>query len=215
MQRGLAYAIVDEADSVLIDDAGSPLVLSMATPGEAPDLPAHATAMLVAEVLTADEHYTLDATTAAVRLTPNGMNRCYENDIEVPADVLLRPWTAYVEQALRAKFIFRRNVHFVVVEGEARIVDETTGRISEDRSWQDGLHQAIEMREGLKVTPEKESLARITRQRFFRLYQNLCGMTGTAIGCESEFQHVYRSQVVEISLRVPSQRSIFPTRFFA
>ena len=215
MQRGLAYAIVDEADSVLIDDAGSPLVLSMATPGEAPDLPAHATAMLVAEVLTADEHYTLDATTAAVRLTPNGMNRCYENDIEVPADVLLRPWTAYVEQALRAKFIFRRNVHFVVVEGEARIVDETTGRIFEDRSWQDSLHQAIEMREGLKVTPEKESLARITRQRFFRLYQNLCGMTGTAIGCESEFQHVYRSQVVEISLRVPSQRSIFPTRFFA
>ena len=215
MQRGLAYAIVDEADSVLIDDAGSPLVLSMATPGEAPDLRAHATAMLVAEVLTADEHYTLDATTAAVRLTPNGMNRCYENDIEVPADVLLRPWTAYVEQALRAKFIFRRNVHFVVVEGEARIVDETTGRIFEDRSWQDGLHQAIEMREGLKVTPEKESLARITRQRFFRLYQNLCGMTGTAIGCESEFQHVYRSQVVEISLRVLSQRSIFPTRFFA
>lgn len=215
MQRGLAHAIVDEADSVLIDDAGSPLVLSMATPGEAPDLRAHATAMALAEVLIEDEQYTLDVTTGAVQLTPDGMNRCYNDDVEVPADVLLRPWTAYVEQALRAKFIFRRNVHFVVVEDEVRIVDETTGRIFEDRSWQDGLHQAIEMREGLTVTPEKESLAKITRQRFFRLYQNLCGMTGTAIGCESEFAHVYRSEVVEIPLRVPSQRTILPTRFFA
>lgn len=215
MQRGLAHAIVDEADSVLIDDAGSPLVLSMATPGQAPDLRAHATAMAVVEVLIENEHFTLDVATATVRLTPDGLNRCYADDIDVPASVLERPWTAYVEQALRAKFVFLRNVHFVVVQDEVRIVDETTGRIFDDRSWQDGLHQAIEMREGLTVTPEKESLAKITRQRFFRLYPNLCGMTGTATGCESEFEHVYRSRVVEIALRVPSQRTILPTRFFA
>lgn len=215
MQRGLVYAIVDEADSVLIDDAGSPLVLSMATPGQTPDLRAHTTAKAVADVLLVDDHFKQNDTTAGIKLTPEGLNRCYEDDIEIPTSVLLRPWTAYVEQALRAKYIFQRDVHFVVLEDEVRIVDETTGRIFEDRSWQDGLHQAIEVREGLTVTPEKESLARITRQRFFRLYQNLCGMTGTAIGCEPEFQHVYRSKVSEIPLRLPSQRAILSTRFFA
>ncbi len=215
MQRGLVYAIVDEADSVLIDDAGSPLVLSMAAPGEALDLRAHQSAMAVAEELNDDEHFKLDETAGGISLTADGMNRCYEDDIEIPADVLLRPWTAYVEQALRAKYLFRRDVHFVVLEDEVRIVDETTGRIFEDRSWQDGLHQAIEVREGLKVTPEKESLARITRQRFFRLYQNLCGMTGTATGCEQELRHVYRSEVSEIMLRLPSQRVVHPARYFA
>lgn len=215
MQRGLVYAIVDEADSVLIDDAGSPLVLSMSAPGDAPDLRAHMTALLVSDVLERGQHFKHDETTSAIHLTPEGMTRCYHDDIEIPADVLLRPWTAYVEQALRAKHIFRRDVHFVVTEDEVRIVDETTGRIFEDRSWQDGLHQAIEAREGLHVTPEKESLARITRQRFFRLYRNMCGMTGTAVGCKPELHHVYRSQVSEIPLRLPSQRVILPTRFFA
>ena len=215
IQRGLVYAIVDEADSVLIDDAGSPLVLSMSAHGTAPDLRAHMVALAVAEILENGDEFELDETTGRISLTPEGMSRCYRDDIEIPVDVLLRPWTAYVEQALRARFLFRRNVHYVVADGEVRIVDETTGRIFEDRSWQDGLHQAIEAREGLTVTPEKESLARITRQRFFRLYQNLSGMTGTAIGCESEFRHVYRSEVIEIPLRLRSQRAVLPTRYFS
>lgn len=214
MQRGLIHAVIDEADSVLIDDAASPLVLSMSAEGLASDRQAHLAAMDVANVLEIDNHYRHDISTGNISLTPTGMDRCYDDDIAVPASVLLRPWTSYIEQALRAKLIFRRNVHYIVADDEVRIVDESTGRIFEDRSWQDGLHQAIEAKEGLPVTPEKESLAQITRQRFFRLYQNLCGMTGTAVGCEAEFNHVYRSRIAEIPLRLPPARITLPTRFF-
>ncbi|MDG2131005.1 MAG: hypothetical protein P8K08_23605 [Fuerstiella sp.] len=215
MQRGLLYGIVDEADSVLLDDAGSPLVLSLAAEGEAPDLEAHLAAREVARILAEDVHYRWDISTGHIGLTKEGRNRCYDDDIAIPASVLLRPWTTYVEQALRALHVFRRNVHYVIADDEVRIVDETTGRILEDRSWQDGLHQAIEALEGLIVTPEKESLAQITRQRFFRQYQSLCGMTGTTTGCELEFQHVYRCRVAEIPQNRPSVRRILPRRFFA
>ncbi len=215
MQRGLLFGVVDEADSVLVDDAGSPLVLSLAGKGTAPDLDAHLAAREVAKVLAEDVHYRWDVSTGHIGLMKEGRNRCYDDDIAIPASVLLRPWTAYVEQALRALHVFRRNVHYVVAGNEVRIVDETTGRILEDRAWQDGLHQAIEALEGLVVTPEKESLAQITRQRFFRQYRNLCGMTGTAVGCEAEFQYVYRCKVTEIPQNLPSVRRILPSRFFA
>ncbi|MCA9085468.1 MAG: hypothetical protein KDA81_15505 [Planctomycetaceae bacterium] len=214
MQRGLAWAVVDEADSVMIDDAVSPLVLSVSADGPAPDLQAHRTAAELAELLQPDIHYRLDSGHGSVSLTSEGLRRCYEADVLIPTAVLQRPWTGYVEQALRARLLFRRNVHYVVVDGEVRIVDSTTGRIFEDRSWQDGLHQAIEVREGLTVTQEKESAAQITRQRFFRLYPSLCGMTGTAVGCEDEFRQVYRVLVAKIPLRVPSQRQVLPARFF-
>jgi preprotein translocase subunit SecA len=215
MQRGLLFGVIDEADSVLIDDAGSPLVLSLAAKGTAPDLHAHLAAREVSKVLAEDVHYRWDVSSGHIGLTKDGRNRCYDDDIAIPASVLLRPWTSYVEQALRATHIFRRNVHYVVADDEVRIVDETTGRILEDRAWQDGLHQAIEAIEGLVITPEKESLAQITRQRFFRQYQNLCGMTGTAVGCETEFDHVYRCKVAEIPQNLPSARRILPSRFFA
>lgn len=214
MQRGLIYGVVDEADSVLIDDAGSPLVLSMAPQGEAVDREAHLSAMRLAARLQQDEHFSLHRLRSQITLTKAGLEACYQDGVEIPVSVLQRPWNAYVEQALRAEYLFRRNVHYVVAEDEVRIVDETTGRIFEDRSWQDGLHQAIEAREGLRITPEKESLAQITRQRFFRLYQNLSGMTGTAVGCEREFVHVYRSRIADIPLRKSSRRQIFPMRAF-
>lgn len=215
LQRGLMFGIVDEADSVMIDDAASPLVLSMAMPGTAPDLKAHQAAQRLSEHLQQDVHFRLDATSGRISLTSDGRSKIHDDNVDVPAQVLLRPWASYVEQALRAKYLFRRDVHYVVKEDEVRIVDQTTGRIFQDRSWQDGLHQAIEVREGLTVTPEKEALARITRQRFFRLYQNLCGMTGTAVGCEAEFEHVYRCQIADIPLHRPSARQILPARFFA
>lgn len=215
MQRGLAYAVVDEADSVLVDDAGSPLVLSMSAAGEASDRDAHLVARDVADILQEDTHFRWDRSTSQITLTSEGQNRCYKDDIAIPVEKLQRPWTAYVEQALRAAHIFTLNVHYVITDGEVKIVDETTGRIFDDRSWQDGLHQAIEAREGLPITPEKESLARITRQRFFRLYKNLCGMTGTAVGCEKEFLHVYRCRTAEIPLHRPSARQMLPTRCFA
>ncbi len=214
IQRGLAYAIVDEADSVLIDDAGSPLVLSLADPGEATDAVAHRTAMQLAEVMVETEHYKFDRTSLQIRLSPDGTNRCYARDVAIPTACLIRPWTDYVEQALRARYIFRRNIHYVVVEDKVRIVDATTGRIFEDRSWQQGLHQAVEAREGLSITSEKQALARITRQRFFRLYGSLCGLTGTATGCERELSTVYRRQVQEVPLNKPSARTDLPHRWF-
>ncbi len=214
MQRGLVFAVIDEADSVMIDDAASPLVLSMSASGVAPDLEAHQAASQVAEALSEDADFRCDPATGRISLTEAGRNRCYHEEVVVPARVLQRPWTSYIEQALRAKYLFRRDVHYIVTDDEVRIVDQTTGRIFEDRSWQDGLHQAIEVREHLTVTPEKESLAQITRQRFFRRYRNLCGMTGTAIGCEPEFIHVFRCDVAAIPLNRPPQRKILPTRFF-
>lgn len=215
MQRGLEFAVVDEADSVLIDDAGSPLVLSMSVQSEAPDTLAHKTALQLSEELQPGRHYQLDPASGLIMLTGAGIQRCHNADVAIPVSVLMRPWTEYVQQALRARLLFRRDVHYVINQNEVRIVDETTGRIFEDRSWQDGLHQAIEAREGLPVTAEKEPIAQITRQRFFRQYKNLCGMTGTAIGCEYELQQVFKLQVEEIPLRVPSARKILPTRYFA
>ena len=91
---------------------------------------------------------------ARISLTPEGTHRRYADDVAVPADCLLRPWTDYVEQALRAKVIFKRNIHYVVIGDEIRIVDATTGRIFEDRSWQQGLHQAVEAREDIPLTAE-------------------------------------------------------------
>ncbi|MEZ6040977.1 MAG: hypothetical protein R3C20_10750 [Planctomycetaceae bacterium] len=215
MQRGLEYAVVDEADSVLIDDAGSPLVLSMSAQDGAPDASAHQMAMQLLSQLEPEKHYQMDAASGLLMLTGEGIQRCHSADVRIPVPVLIRPWTEYVQQALRARLLFRRDVHYVVEDDEVRIVDETTGRIFEDRSWQDGLHQAIEAKEGLKITAEKSPLAQITRQRFFRIYNNLCGMTGTAIGCEQELKEVYRLKIEEIPLRVPSARQLMPTRYFA
>jgi preprotein translocase subunit SecA len=215
MQRGLEFAVIDEADSVLIDDAGSPLVLSMSSAESAADARAHHTAKALSEVLVSGRHFHLDPASGLIILTPEGTQRCHAADVAIPVAQLVRPWADYVQQALRARLLFRRDVHYVIEKNEVRIVDETTGRIFEDRFWQDGLHQAIETREGLPVTAEKEPIAQITRQRFFRRYRNLCGMTGTAAGCEQEFADVYRLQVREIPLRVPSARRLLPTRYFA
>ncbi len=215
MQRGLAFAVVDEADSVLIDDAGSPLVLSFTSGEEATDAAAHRTALSLVDQLTCDVDYNIEESSGRVTLTDAGIQRIHAPDIEIPVLQLARPWTEYVQQALRARYLFRRGIHYVVVEDEIRIVDESTGRIFEDRSWQDGLHQAIEAREGLRITAEKAAVAQITRQRFFRLYEHLSGMTGTATGCDRELKDVYQLEVEEIPLRVPSQRQMLPTRFFA
>lgn len=214
MQRGLVFAIVDEADSVMIDDAASPLVLSMGATGTASDAAAHVAARELSRTMQPGEHFEMDASAGRISLTAAGRSRCYAEQVQVPTQVLLRPWTAYVEQALRAMHLFRRDTHYIVTDSEVRIVDQTTGRIFDDRSWQEGLHQAIEAQEGVPITPEKESLAQITRQRFFRLYQNLCGMTGTATGCEAEFNHVYRCEVADIPLHRRCVRQLLPSRFF-
>ncbi len=215
IQRPLYCVIVDEIDNVLLDDAGSPLVLSGTVDAEASDSLAHQLAHCIAARLVPDQHFQYDSSMGSVRLTDAGIDRIHANEVVVPVPILLRTWTEYVEKALLARLVFRRDVHYVVIDGAVQIVDASTGRIYSDRTWQDGLHQAIEAKEGLRITAEKHPLAQITRQRYFRLYQRLSGMTGTAAGCEREFRQVYGLRARSIPLRAPCQRQILPPRFFA
>jgi preprotein translocase subunit SecA len=132
----------------------------------------------------------------------------------MPQSPLKRPWSAYVEQALVARQLYQRNVDYLVRDGSVQMVDEFTGRIFPDRLWRDGLHQALEVKEGLAASAELSTAVRIARQRYFCLYQTLCGMTGTASDSQREFWRLYRFPVVVIPLQHPNRRLLLPTRFF-
>lgn len=211
-QRGLWFAIVDEADNVLVDDATSPLILSESQPGDACDADAVRLARYVATHL--DERHIKQLGPQQLELSDLGRERIHGDDIAIPVHQLLRPWTSYVVTALRADRFFRRDVHYVVDRETVQIVDASTGRVFADRAWQSGLHQAIEAKENLRITPEKSALARITRQRFYRLYDRVAGMTGTAASCRRELQSVYGVKTRIIPLRTPSQRTLLPMRCF-
>lgn len=215
MQRELAVAIVDEIDNVLIDDAGSPLLLSGQPDGLATDSEAHLAALHLANDLLEGHDFHVDFSLGAITLTEAGKTRVWEATDSAPLKCLLRPWNIYVEQALRARMLFRRGVQYIVRDEEVVIVDQSTGRLFEDRTWRDGLHQAIEARENVPITGEKQGLVRITKQRFFRQYPILCGMTGTATGSEQEFSEFYRLGVSRIPLRKPGQRKMLPERVFS
>jgi preprotein translocase subunit SecA len=214
VQRPLHAAIIDEVDNVLLDEAGSPLMISGPVAQLAADAEAHRLALDVVADLGRDRDYRLDAATGFLQLTDTGMERIHASHWRIPLSLLVRTWAEYVELAIRARFLLFRDVHYVVDDQRVQIVDGCTGRIFSDRTWQDGLHQAVEAKEGIPITADRVPLAQITRQRYYRLYQRLCGMTGTAAGCEREFQGVYKLQVNPIPLRVPSRREIWPTRFF-
>jgi preprotein translocase subunit SecA len=214
LQRGHMVTIVDEIDNVLLDDAGSPLILCQGATTSAEDSDACLLARRTISLLLGNEHYRI-SNDGAVQLTSHGVAAIYDESVPIPANQLRRPWTEYIEQALRAEFLFHRDANYLVVDGEIRIVDASTGRIFSDRTWADGLHQAIEAKEGLKVSNERSALAQVTRQRYFRLYSHLCGMTGTAVGCETEFRDVYALSVLKVPRRIPCQRTIFPMRTFA
>ena len=206
MQRSHHFAILDEIDHVLIDDAMSPLILSSTGDGEAPDAHIHQAALGLLDRLEVEKHFTIASSGASARLTSEGISRVYDENSLLTDVHLRRPLHEYVNLALRAKYQFRRDIHYVVVDEEVRIIDGTTGRIFEDRSWNDGQHQAVEAKEGLRITEERVALARITRQRFYRMYDSLSGMTGTATGCEDELARVYGLPIISVPLRVPSQR---------
>ena len=212
-QRGLGFSIVDEVDNILIDDATSPQVLSEFQPGEAADANAVKLARSIALQLNKGIHF-LEPRPGAIQLTPEGESQIHDREIAIPTRELIRPWKEYVEAALRAEHNFVRNVEYVVGEEGVRIVDQSTGRIFEDRSWQAGLHQAVEAKEGLSISPESLPLATITRQRFYRLYQSLAGMTGTTQCCVEEFKTIYGLEVENVPLRLPSQRRVLPMRVF-
>jgi preprotein translocase subunit SecA len=163
----------------------------------------------------AEQDFILDPVAGEVQLTERGYAAAERVWNELGRPPIQRPWPLYIENALRAGLLLCRDVDYLVAGNRVQIVDECTGRIHADRSWQDGLHQAVEIKEGLAVTAEKHSLARISRQRFFRLYPSLCGMTGTASGGEREFWELYRLPVVAVPLREPCRRRLLPMRFFA
>lgn len=215
LQRGLPFAIIDEIDSVLIDDANSPLVLSEQSAPHAEDGEAHQLARSRIANLENHRDYVLDAASGSLQLTDAGIQKIHADIQSVPFKVLKRPWAEYIKNALRAEMFFRRNVQYIIQDNRVQLVDESTGRIFEDRHWRDGLHQAVEAKEELTITSEKLPLAQITRQRFFRLYEGLCGMTGTATGSEGEFSTFYDLSVIPIPLRKPSRRELRPTRYFA
>jgi len=214
VQRGLVYAVVDEADSVLIDNAVSPVVLEFDSNELAPDADALLTARSLAATLKKDADFVVETTTGRVALTETGVERSHTDDVAIPMLQLVRPWTEYVQQALQARFLFRRGIHFVIQNGEVRVVDGTTGRDFEDRKSQSGLRQAIEASQDLPITAEKHAAAQVTRQRFFRLYDNLSGVAEATVSCERELRDMYELTFEGIPLHVPSQRVVLPTRFF-
>lgn len=214
IQARRGSAIIDEIDSVLLDEGCLPLVLSDGSDVLSSLADTYIEAMRVCNSLQPDDDYRVDAARGQVTLTDQGLQKVYDDYTDHLRLDLERPWAKYVEQALAVKAFHKRDVDYVVRDGKVLLVDEFTGRIFPDRSWRDGLHQAVETQEGLAPTAELKTAARISRQRFFQLYRTICGMTGTAAGSEREFQRLYRLPVATIPLRNPCQRTILPTRQF-
>ena len=215
IQRGHAAAIVDEADSVLIDEATVPLVLSGQGGQPADNAEVYRAARQAALSLEADRDFIADPSTAELQLTQQGLDRLSADVDRCPAGRLDRPWQRYVEQALRAELFYQRDVHYVVRENTVHIVDPHTGRIFADRTWRDGLHQLVEAKEGVPITDETRSIGKIMRQKYFQLYDSLCGMTGTAQGCQKELHEVYGTGVAVIPPHKHCRRISLPARLFA
>ncbi|CAD5977925.1 Protein translocase subunit SecA [Planktothrix rubescens] len=195
VQRVFNYCIIDEVDSVLVDEARTPLIISGQV--ERPSQK-YMRAAEVAQMMQKEEHYEVDEKGRNVLMTDEGFARAEElfgvQDLYDPND----PWAHFVFNALKAKELFIKDVNYIIGNGEVIIVDEFTGRVMPGRRWSDGLHQAIEAKERVDIQPETQTLATITYQNFFLLYPKLSGMTGTAKTEEAEFERIYKLQVTII-----------------
>ena len=204
LQRGLFFAVVDEADSVLVDEARTPLIISGTTGNEEEDLFLYQ-AIEVADQLEMDIDYTVDFIKRKVEVTEQG-----KSQIRKQTGPLGPLWKGrirredIIEKALMARYLFIKDEHYIVDDGKVQIVDEFTGRVMPDRSWEHGLHQLIEIREGCEITGRRETLARISYQNFFRRYLRLGGMTGTAREIQKELHTTYRLCV----RRIPTNRPV-------
>ena len=214
LQRSLAFAVIDEIDSVLIDEASTPLILCEMAAHTEPRESYLAAANTIAD-FQPEVHFTLDAKWGQVQLTKVGELKAFEALREHNCQRLDRPWLQCIRNALRAERALARDVDYVVRDAEVQIVDKFTGRICAERKWSDGLHQAIEVKESIELTPPNNSSARITRQKYFRRYRRICGMTGTATGSEQEFRDIYQLAVLPIPQHRPSQRRILPAKYFS
>jgi len=206
--KGHNFAIVDEVDSILIDEARTPLIIS--GPAEM-DTSVYYKADEVVRKLKIEEDFTVDEKNRTVQLTEKGIRKVEELlGIENLYDIRHIDLLHAINQALRAHTLFKRDVHYIVRDGEVLIVDEFTGRVLPGRRWSDGLHQAIEVKEGVPIQRENQTLASITFQNYFKLYKKLSGMTGTAETEALEFKEIYGLEVVVVPTHRPMRRKDHP-----
>ncbi|MCR6514399.1 MAG: preprotein translocase subunit SecA [Clostridium sp.] len=204
VQRGLNFVIVDEVDSILIDEARTPLIISGA--GEK-STEFYKVADFFVKKLVKEEDFTIDEKANAVMLTEKGIEKAEGAfKVENYADAENMQLQHYVTQALKANYIMKLDKDYMVKDGEVIIVDEFTGRLMEGRRYSDGLHQAIEAKENVKIARESKTLATITFQNYFRMYNKLSGMTGTALTEENEFREIYGLDVIVVPTHRPIQR---------
>jgi preprotein translocase subunit SecA len=204
IQRPLNYAIVDEVDSILIDEARTPLIIS-GRGVDSSDM--YRSANSFVKTLVKDQDYTVDEKDKQIALNEQGVSEAEKYfDLENFSDPDNMEINHYVNQALRANYLMKKDVDYIVKDGEILIVDEFTGRIMYGRRFSNGLHQAIEAKEGVEVKAESKTLATITLQNYFRMYNKLSGMTGTAKTEEDEFRDIYNMDVVVIPTNKPIQR---------
>ena len=210
--KGHHYAIIDEVDSILIDEARVPLIIS--GPSQM-DTSIYYKADQAVRRLKAGEDYTVDEKNRTVQLKEEGIKKLEEFlGIENLYDIKYIDLLHAIYQSLKAHELFKRDVHYIVKDGEVLIVDEFTGRVLPGRRWSDGLHQAIEVKEGVPIQQENQTLASITFQNYFRLYQKLAGMTGTAETEALEFKEIYGLDVVVVPTHKPMRRKDLPDMVF-
>ncbi len=211
-QRGLTYAIIDEVDSILIDEARTPLIISG---GEKNNHNLYQSADRFAKSLR-DEDFEIDLESKTIALTPSGIKRAEQIfQLENLYDLRHVTLVHHINNALRAVHIMARDVEYVVQDGEVLIVDQFTGRILRGRQFSEGLHQALEAKEGVQIKKETVTVATITYQNFFRMYKKLSGMTGTAKTEEEEFRDIYNMDVVEVPTNAPVIRNDEPDFIYA
>ncbi|HBE8315766.1 TPA: preprotein translocase subunit SecA [Staphylococcus aureus] len=205
VMRPLHFAIIDEVDSILIDEARTPLIIS----GEAEKSTSlYTQANVFAKMLKQDEDYKYDEKTKAVHLTEQGADKAERIfKVENLYDVQNVDVISHINTALRAHVTLQRDVDYMVVDGEVLIVDQFTGRTMPGRRFSEGLHQAIEAKEGVQIQNESKTMASITFQNYFRMYNKLAGMTGTAKTEEEEFRNIYNMTVTQIPTNKPVQRN--------
>jgi len=212
--RGLCFAIIDEADSVLIDESRTPLILSREN-NSLDQLQVYQQALHIAKQLKELKDYILDHRNHYIELTNTGLKI-----IKKKSETLGGIWSAerrsreLIIQAISALYLYVKDINYLVKDGKVLIIDEFTGRVMPDRSWERGLHQLIETKENCEITGQRETLCRISYQAFFRRYLHLAGMTGTAKEVASELFTVYQQPVIKVPTNKPSQRKQLATRFF-
>lgn len=215
VMRGLHFAIVDEADSVLIDEARTPLIISSQTEGLYEES-VYRNTIDIANSFASPEDFMVMESDRTVELTSSGKIKAEEAEwVNAPPNFNEKQKEHLIKQGLSALYMFKPEQQYLVKDGKVQIIDEYTGRLMADRSWEMGLHQLIEIKEGCEVTLPKQTLARISYQRFFRRYQGLSGMTGTAREVAGEMWAVYRMRTVCVQTNQPIHRTYLPDEIYA